>query len=54
MKQSEFLRWLIKHGVKVENGTRHLKLYYQENVSHLSRHPSQELKTGTVEGLKSN
>lgn len=52
MKQSEFLRWLIAEGVKVEDGTKHLKLYYNGKRSTLPRHPSQELKTGLVNGVK--
>ncbi|WP_084257807.1 type II toxin-antitoxin system HicA family toxin [Pasteurella testudinis] len=52
MKQSEFLRWLKAQGVQVENGTRHLKLYYKDRRSHLPNHPSQELKKGLVEGVK--
>lgn len=52
MKQSEFLRWLKDQGVEVKNGKKHLKLYYQDKRSHLPRHPSQELPTGLVEGVK--
>lgn len=52
MKQSEFLRWLKANGVIVENGTKHLKLYYNGRLSRLPRHPNQELKTGLVEGVK--
>ena len=54
LKQSEFLRWLKANGVIVENGTKHLKLYYNGNISRLPRHPSEELKTGLVEGVKNN
>lgn len=52
MKQSEFLRWLKEQGVIVENGKKHLKLYYNGKISRLPRHPSEELKTGLVEGVK--
>ncbi|HHF1624533.1 TPA: type II toxin-antitoxin system HicA family toxin [Haemophilus influenzae] len=52
MKQSEFLKWLKANGVEVENGSKHLKLYYQGKISHLPRHPAQELKKGLVEGIK--
>ena len=51
MKQSEFLKWLKANGVETENGTKHLKLYYQGKIAHLPRHPSQELKKGLVEGV---
>ncbi|AOF53719.1 mRNA interferase [Rodentibacter pneumotropicus] len=52
MKQSEFLRWLKEQGVIAENGKKHLKLYYNGKISRLPRHPSEELKTGLVEGVK--
>ncbi|MEX4492583.1 type II toxin-antitoxin system HicA family toxin [Haemophilus sputorum] len=52
MKQSEFLRWLIANGVTTEEGTRHIKLYYRGKQSTLPRHPSKELKTGLVNGVK--
>ncbi len=52
MKQSEFLRWLKKQGVTTAQGKKHLKLYYKDKISHLPRHPSKELPTGTVEGVK--
>lgn len=52
MKQSEFLRWLLAQGVVTKDGKKHLKLYYNGKQSHLPRHPSTELKTGLVEGVK--
>ena len=52
MKQSEFLKWLKAHGVRTENGTNHLKLYYNNKISMLPRHPSKELPTGTVSAVK--
>lgn len=52
MKQSEFLRWLIANGVTTEEGTKHIKLYYRGKQSTLPRHPSKELKTGLVNGVK--
>ncbi|CCW31126.1 mRNA interferase [Xenorhabdus nematophila] len=52
MKQNEFLKWLKAQGVETENGKKHLKLYYKGKISHLPRHPSQELTTGLVEGVK--
>lgn len=52
MRQSEFLRWLIKQGVTTEDGKKHLKLFYNGKRSHLPRHPNTELKTGLVEGVK--
>lgn len=52
MKQSEFVRWLKQQGVEIKDGTKHLKLYLNGKQSTLPRHPSQELKTGLVEGVK--
>lgn len=52
MKQSEFLRWLISQGVEVKDGTRHLKLYYNNKQSTLPRHPSKEIPTGLVKAIK--
>lgn len=52
MKQSEFVRWLSKQGATFKDGTRHLKVYLDGKQSHLPRHPSAELKTGLVEGVK--
>ena len=52
MRQSEFLKWLMAQGVETKDGTRHIKLYYKGKQSHLPRHPSKELKTGLVEGIK--
>lgn len=52
MKQSEFVRWLKQQGVEIKQGTKHLKLYLNGKQTTLPRHPSQELKTGLVEGVK--
>lgn len=52
MKQSEFVRWLIRQGVRIEDGTKHLKLYYQDKYTTLVRHPSQELGKKTVQNTK--
>jgi putative UPF0395 protein plu4353 len=52
MKQSEFLRWLIENGVKIEEGTKHTKLYYNGKQSTLPRHPGKELGTGLVCRIK--
>jgi len=43
LKQSEFRRWLKKQGVKMENGTNHLKLYYNGKQSTMPRHPGKEI-----------
>lgn len=52
MKQSEFVRWLTSRGATFKDGAKHLKVYCNGEMSHLPRHPSQELKTGLVEGVK--
>ena len=52
MKQSEFVRWLIAQGVIIRDGKKHLKIYYNDKQTILPRHPSKELTTGLVEGVK--
>ena len=52
MKQSEFVRWLAKQGATFKQGTKHLKVYLNGERSQVPRHPSEELKTGLVEGVK--
>lgn len=52
MKQSEFVRWLTQQGATFKDGTNHLKVYLNGERSTLPRHPSKELKTGLVEGVK--
>ena len=52
MKQSEFLKWLRSQGVEIRDGTKHIKLFLNEKQLHLPRHPSAELRTGLVEGVK--
>ena len=52
MKQSEFVRWLTKQGARFEDGTKHLKVYLNGEMSHLPRHPAKELKMPLVEGVK--
>ena len=52
MKQSEFVRWLTAQGAIFKDGKKHLKVYLNGKQTHLPRHPSTELKTGLVEGVK--
>lgn len=52
MKQSEFVRWLSKQGATFKDGSRHLKVYLNGQQTVLPRRPSEELKTGLVEGVK--
>ncbi|WP_341774552.1 type II toxin-antitoxin system HicA family toxin [Burkholderia diffusa] len=52
VKQSEFKRWLAEQGVRFEEGANHTKAYLNGNRATLPRHPSKELKKGTMEGIK--
>lgn len=52
MKQSEFVRWLASRGATFKEGTKHLKVYCNGEMTHLPRHPSKELKQPLVEGVK--
>ena len=52
MKQSEFKRWLASQGATFKDGSKHLKVFLNGQISHLPRHPSAELKTGLIEGVK--
>lgn len=52
MKQSEFVRWLKQQGAIFKQGKKHLKVYLNGEQTTVPRHPSEELKTGTVEGVK--
>lgn len=52
MKQSEFVRWLAKQGATFEQGTKHLKVYLNGEMTLLPRHPAKELKMSLVEGVK--
>lgn len=52
VKQSEFVRWLKLQGATFKDGTNHLKVYLNGHQTILPRHPSKELKTGLVEGVK--
>jgi len=52
MKQREFAKWLAQQGATFKHGSKHVKVFYNGKLSHLPRHPSAELKTGLVEGIK--
>ncbi|WP_374258317.1 type II toxin-antitoxin system HicA family toxin [Aquabacterium sp.] len=51
MKISEFRRWLESQGVRIENGTKHWKLYLNGRQTTLPRHPSQELTEGLRQAI---
>ncbi len=52
VRQSEFVRWLKQFGATFEEGANHTKVKLNGKTSFLPRHPSKELKTGLVEGVK--
>ena len=52
MKVSEFKRWLAAQGAKFVEGSKHTKIYLNGKQSHLPRHPSAEIPTGTVKAIK--
>ncbi len=51
VRTAELVRWLRKSGVRFEQGTRHLLAVRGERRVAVPRHPSAELKTGTVMGI---
>ena len=52
MKQSEFVKYLKKLGATFEERTNHIRVFLNGQMTHLPRHPSKELKSGLVEGIK--
>lgn len=52
MKHSDFIKELKELGVKVENGTGHLKLYYKGKQTTCPRHPSQEISNAFAKRIK--
>jgi len=51
VKISEFKRWLESQGAEFKNGANHWKVYLNGKQTTLPRHPSQELKEGTRQGI---
>jgi len=51
MKASEFKRWLTKRGCTFQDGTKHTKVIYGSRTARMPRHPSQDLKTGTLQAI---
>jgi len=45
-------RWLREKGCTFEDGSKHIKVFFKGRFTLLPRHASNELKTGTVEGIK--
>ena len=52
MKQRQFLKWLKSQGVEATDAKRHIQLRYQGKVSHMPRHPGDEITTGLGEAIK--
>ena len=52
VKQSEFVKWLSRHGATFEERKNHLRVFCNGEMSHLPRHPAKELKKGLVEDVK--
>ena len=48
---SELKRKLAKLGCTFERGTNHTKVVLHGRVSQIPRHPSVEIKTGTLRGI---
>ena len=52
VKQRQFLKWLKSQGVEATDAKRHIQLRYQGKVSHMPRHPGDEITTGLAEAIK--
>ncbi len=52
MKYQNFISELKDLGVKVENGTGHLKLYYKGKQTTCPRHPSKEISNNFAKLIK--
>lgn len=52
MKQSELVKYLKKLGAKFDHRTNHLRVFLNGRMSYIPRHPSKEIKTGTLNGIK--
>jgi mRNA interferase HicA len=48
---NELRRWLKQHGCIFEEGTRHTVVRLGKRQTTIPRHPSRELKTGTVKSI---
>lgn len=52
MKHKDFIDELRSLGVIIEDGTRHLKLYYKDKQTTCPRHPSQEISEFFAKRIK--
>jgi mRNA interferase HicA len=51
MTASELRRKLAKLGCTFEQGSRHITVRYNGKRSEMPRHPSKEIKSGTLRGI---
>ena len=51
MTASELKRWLKKRGCAFQEGTKHTKVFLGSEATRMPRHPTQELKTGTLQKI---
>lgn len=51
MTASELKRWLKAQGCTFEEGTRHTKVMLGRRVSQIPRHPSAEIRSGTMSAI---
>jgi len=51
MTASELKRWLARQGCTFKEGTRHTKIHKGNRSSQIPRHPSTEIKTGTLRAI---
>jgi len=51
MRASELKRKLEAMGCKIEEGTKHWIVSYQGKMTTIPRHPSKEIRTGTLHSI---
>ena len=51
MTESELKRKLRKLGAVITDATKHAKVEYRNRTSFIPRHPSKEIKKGTLRGI---
>ena len=51
MTASELKRWLKKHGCTFQEGAKHTKVILGSRATRIPRHPSAEVKTGTLSSI---
>jgi mRNA interferase HicA len=51
VKASELRRWLKKQGCSFVEESRHTRITLGAKVSRMPRHPSKDIKAGTLQGI---